>query len=1033
MDRTTYNTRVQVPAQTTDVVPLHSGIQQSTGAEGINEALILKLKGRRRVDARPGNSLLFSPKRIITIGTWNVRSLNATGVTALLTHELERLKWDVLGLAETHWTGVQESMIRGYKIISSGKSSEHRSGVAILLAKTAQNALMSYKPVSDRLLTARFRTSTGAVSIMQVYAPTADADDADMEEFYGTLQREINNSPKSDQLVVMGDFNAKVGTGQDADLAVMGKYGIGERNERGDRLVDFCFANNLFITNTKFKQTRESRTWTWESPDGRTHNQIDYILVQRRLVSSIHNSRAYPSADCGSDHQLVMANVKLKLKKNVAIRTTQRIDINKLKDTVTRDTFRAAIEEKWKKMLNEEVQDVNDEWVKVKSTIKDTSRDYVGFRKGQKPKEWMSEITLQLLNERRRYKALRRTQPDATRHHNYLCRAVKESAKGDKERFIQSICADVEKANSKNQTRAVYEGIRKITGRFAPQVRVIKSEAGTMLSEPSKVKERWMNYFDKLFNEANETDEGFLNSLPKSSNNEDIPELDIDEIRLAIHRMKKGKAPGIDDITAEELCESATDSGVKVVHRLCNTIWRKEKIPDEWKRSVIIPIHKKNDKLDCTNYRGISLLCSSGKVFSSIILQRIKRRTDESLSEAQAGFRAQRSTIDQIFTLRQLTEKYEEYSKELYTCYIDFRKAFDSVWRRGLWAVMRHYGYPEKIVRILETAYTDTFSAVRVSGELTGWFRTVVGVLQGCVLSPLLFNIFLEMIITMALDEDNFGACINGEIISNLRFADDIAVLAEDTVSLQKMINNVADVSQKMGMKINTSKTEIQYLGKGSKQMDLQLNGQSLTQTESFVYLGGLISGKDGTDADVTRRIAAARTTFQMLHKIWSSKELSKHTKLRVFETLVLSVLLYNTETWTLKVASTKRLQVFEMACLRRIEGVTRRDRLRNTEIKERLGWTRDIVSRIQTRRLRFFGHVTRMNGQRYPKIAMEGYVHGSRSRGRPKKRWIDMIREDCTELNVTVHEAGELARDRDKWRSIVKKLPLRAKASSRH
>ena len=146
------------------------------------------------------------------------RSLNATGVTALLTHELERLKWDVLGLAETRWTGVPESMIRGYKIISSGKASEHRSGVAILLAKTAQNALMSYKPVSDRLLTARFRTSTGAVSIMQVYAPTADADDADMEEFYGTLQREINNSPKSDQLVVMGDFNAKVGTGRDAEV-----------------------------------------------------------------------------------------------------------------------------------------------------------------------------------------------------------------------------------------------------------------------------------------------------------------------------------------------------------------------------------------------------------------------------------------------------------------------------------------------------------------------------------------------------------------------------------------------------------------------------------------------------------------------------------------------------------------------------------------------------------------------------------------------------------------------------------------------
>ena len=102
-------------------------------------------------------------------------------------------------------------------------------------------------------------------------------------------------------------------------------------------------------------------------------------------------------------------------------------------------------------------------------------------------------------------------------------------------------------------------------------------------------------------------------------------------------------------------------------------------------------------------------------------------------------------TIDQIFTLRQLAEKYDEFSKELFVCYIDFRKAFDSVWRKGLWAVMRHYGYPEKIVRILENTYRDTFSAVRVRGSVTEWFMTVVGVLQGDVLSLLLFAIFLEI------------------------------------------------------------------------------------------------------------------------------------------------------------------------------------------------------------------------------------------------------------------------------------------------
>ena len=128
----------------------------------------------------------------------------------------------------------------------------------------------------------------------------------------------------------------------------------------------------------------------------------------------------------------------------------------------------------------------------------------------------------------------------------------------------------------------------------------------------------------------------------------------------------------------------------------------------------------------------------------SIILQRIRKRTYEVLTEAQAGFRAGRSTIYQLFTLRRMTEEYIEYGKDLYVCYVDFQKALDSVWRGSLWQVMRHLGYDEKIIRLLDALYKYTISAVRVDGELTHWFKTIVGVLQGCILSLLLFTILVE-------------------------------------------------------------------------------------------------------------------------------------------------------------------------------------------------------------------------------------------------------------------------------------------------
>ncbi|XP_072025435.1 uncharacterized protein [Amphiura filiformis] len=110
-------------------------------------------------------------------------------------------------------------------------------------------------------------------------------------------------------------------------------------------------------------------------------------------------------------------------------------------------------------------------------------------------------------------------------------------------------------------------------------------------------------------------------------------------------------------------------------------------------------------------------------------------KTEQILSESQAGFRPGRSTIDQLFTLRQIMEKYLEKKKDLYCCYIDFEKAFDSVWQEGLWKALGFFGFSSKIIRLLKALYQKSTSAVRVNGDLTDWFKTMVGVRQGCVIS----------------------------------------------------------------------------------------------------------------------------------------------------------------------------------------------------------------------------------------------------------------------------------------------------------
>ena len=180
------------------------------------------------------------------------------------------------------------------------------------------------------------------------------------------------------------------------------------------------------------------------------------------------------------------------------------------------------------------------------------------------------------------------------------------------------------------------------------------------------------------------------------------------------------------------------------------------------------------------------------------------------------------------------------------------------------------------------------------------------------------------------------GVNISGYEIDNLRFADDIAALAENNNDLQYWIRRLAEESAYMGMKMNTDTTETQYIGRHSQPVSVTVDGKQLKQTESFVYLGGNIRPGKGSEKDIKRRVNLSRQVIQSLTNVWRSRYISKQTKTRVYETLVLSVLLYNSETWVLRESDKRVLLAFEIMCLRRIEGISKRNRIRNLDIRKR-------------------------------------------------------------------------------------------------
>ncbi|XP_071575272.1 craniofacial development protein 2-like [Temnothorax nylanderi] len=228
----------------------------------------------------PNNKLQL--RNNLSIGTWNVRGLLHTGKLNLLERELMREKVDICGISETHWKDQGHFHTEHHNIYMSGGANRGRNGVAFLVSRRIAQTVHSYEPINDRIIKITLAARPRNLHLIQVYMPTGDAPDEEIESIYGEVEDLLRNIPSKEPVVIIGDFNAKVGKVEEAHLRVTGgAFGLGVRNERGERFIQFAVENDLAIMNTMF-QHHPRRLSTWISPNKEYRNQIDYMIIKKR-------------------------------------------------------------------------------------------------------------------------------------------------------------------------------------------------------------------------------------------------------------------------------------------------------------------------------------------------------------------------------------------------------------------------------------------------------------------------------------------------------------------------------------------------------------------------------------------------------------------------------------------------------------------------------------------------------------------------------------------------------------------------------
>jgi hypothetical protein len=1016
-------------------------------------------------------------KNILKLTTMNVRTLvvlppNYKGKSKrpvdklqFLIKEFHHYKVGIMACQEVRWLkhGIGER--DGVTFFHSGDEKIAKEGVAIFIRSDFLiNSDYEVDYVSSRIICLKGVFKGVKLAIISIYGPTNYYSFEDKMKFWDSLNETIKKIDRAFKIVLLGDFNAKIGSCVDTVCYqdVRGRYMVDKLNENGELLLSFCHRNNYIIANSFFKKRFYG---TWQHYRSKKYSCLDYCVVESKDRKNVKDCGINRKMECWTDHHGVELLMKIKFVKTKKFKqkneVEKKLDYQQLlqsselckKVGVAIDKELNEIDITSCKQLLDILYDVSKEIIPVKKTTR-FHKDW--FDKNNSEVDDMITLRRQYRKEslmgnkdhRMKWKV----------KHREISNKIQRDTRRMRNSFWTDVGDNIMDLFEKNESRGYFEAMKRVYG-YKPKDKITQllKLDGTKTNSDVEVRERMAEHFKALLNQkgvASEDIETYLQKIIYEEEETLGKNFEYKEMLQAWNSAKRRKAVGIDKIPSELFNYAESEILMRLVLKLCNKMLKEGFVESILKDVVIVSIFKKGSTFDCGNYRGVALIAHIGKVLERMINNRVYAYVEniKFLPESQCGFRKNRNTIDMMFCSKRIAEYGREKRLEVYKCYIDFTKAYDKVDREVLWKILIKIGVPKNLVELIKSLHVGAKATARMDGIFSEEFLLEVGLKQGSILSPLLFNIYCGAIIRRILEKlEELVKCgifvrfrLQGSMFDvqqlkrrdalimkliELMFADDCELVAESEGDLQRMLDIFDEVSTAFSMAISIKKTEVMVIQpKNSAVIKpvITIQGQILKVVEDFKYLGGTESNDNSMDKEIAIRCQKMVVAYNTLRvSVFECKNINLKTKFSMFRSCVITAGVYGSPVWNTTAAHIQKLESCQFRLLRSMCGWYWRDFQSYEDIlmlAEEVGakiFPIELV--IRESRVKYVGHVERMEDSRLPKILLHGEAeHGKRQQGGAEKTYRSVVKTDMKKLGIDHAEWQEMAQDRKKWRNAV-------------